>query len=99
MRKESIKTNEKPYVYCDRCKIDNNGNDRMCPCPRGSCEAEIIGTIITTVEVKITLKPVIERPVLPNGSVEEMSCNSCGVVTGHHVIKDKWTCVHCGNQK
>lgn len=37
---------------CAECKIDNIKNaDRMCPCPRGGCEAKVIGTKVTTEQV------------------------------------------------
>ncbi len=38
------------YWECGRCKITSSTKDRMCPCPRGSCEAEVIGEIIITRE-------------------------------------------------
>ncbi len=41
------KSYEEEYWWCDRCEIDDTG-DRMCPCPRGYCEAEPIGKIIIT---------------------------------------------------
>lgn len=40
-------TKTKDYVYCERCEIDNSGS-RMCPCPRGGCEAELKGEYIIT---------------------------------------------------
>ena len=42
-----------PYVVCPRCKIDNTGGE-MVPCPRGSCEAQVAGKIVTTIEYVIT---------------------------------------------
>ena len=36
------------FYSCPRCEIDSNTKDRMCPCPRASCEAIIIGQLITT---------------------------------------------------
>lgn len=42
----SVKVIEDEYWYCERCEIDNLG-ERMCPCPRGSCDAEPIGVIKT----------------------------------------------------
>lgn len=39
-------------IACDRCKINNLG-ERMCPCPRGGCEAEVIGTITTEIKYKL----------------------------------------------
>mgnify|MGYP003657171248 CR=1 FL=1 len=43
------------YWWCDRCERDNSGSE-MCPCPRGSCEAYIMGTINkeTTIDKKLT---------------------------------------------
>jgi len=40
------------YYECKRCDINSLG-PRFCPCPRGGCEAEIVGVKITTVEVVI----------------------------------------------
>jgi hypothetical protein len=37
---------KKSYIECGRCKINNLGK-QMCPCPRGGCEAEIVGEIKT----------------------------------------------------
>ena len=42
----------RPYWYCSRCKIDNTG-ERMCPCPRGSCDAEVVGRITTTTVINV----------------------------------------------
>ena len=42
---------EEDYWECDRCHINNLG-ERMCPCPRGGCEAEPIGVIVTSVRKK-----------------------------------------------
>lgn len=50
--RDSITVNTEDYIYCERCEIDNTG-ERMCPCPRGGCEAEVMGTIKTTIEVTI----------------------------------------------
>lgn len=38
----------KDYYKCGRCKITSETKGSMCPCPRGSCEAIIVGTIKTT---------------------------------------------------
>ncbi len=54
---------KKTDVYgCERCKITSETKDRMCPCPRGSCEANIIGKKIATTEV--LLKPIPEKKQL-----------------------------------
>jgi len=39
----SIKVED--YYKCDRCNINSQTPNSMCPCPRGSCEAKIIGKI------------------------------------------------------
>jgi hypothetical protein len=45
------------YYECPRCKIDSLTESRMCPCPRGGCEAIITGTITTTKTLNKTLSP------------------------------------------
>jgi hypothetical protein len=49
--KKEIKKED--YYECKRCDINSLGL-RMCPCPRGGCEAEVVGEKITTVQVVIT---------------------------------------------
>lgn len=47
--KLSTDIEELDYYECPRCELnseDKEGN--MCPCPRGGCEAKIIGTITKT---------------------------------------------------
>lgn len=41
------------FWECKRCNINSNTKGRMIPCPRGSCEADIIGTkkIQTTITI------------------------------------------------
>ena len=51
--KESIKIKETIVFGCIRCEITSETEGRMCPCPRGGCEAEIIGTKIPTKEIKL----------------------------------------------
>ena len=36
------------YYVCDRCEINTETEDRMCPCPRGSCDAVRVGEVIKT---------------------------------------------------
>jgi len=45
--------NEQDLYYCPRCKKNNLEGE--IPCPRGSCEARIEGTIITTITVNTVL--------------------------------------------
>lgn len=42
-----------PFWECNRCKKNsiNNPEYGSCPCPRGSCEAEITGKVVTIVNV------------------------------------------------
>ena len=54
MAKKQVK--KKDYWSCSRCEINSETNGRMCPCPRGSCEAEIIGAIVTTKEIILKTK-------------------------------------------
>ena len=57
-QKRIITQTEEDYYTCKRCEIDSLENSRMCPCPRGGCEAKISGTVIKTVELdtKISLE-------------------------------------------
>lgn len=41
------------YWECKRCKINSLTIDSRCPCPRGGCEAKIVGKTITTTEIKM----------------------------------------------
>lgn len=41
----------KDYYVCERCNRNSHENE-WCPCPRGSCEAELVGEIIVTIELK-----------------------------------------------
>ena len=51
------KTTRVPFYKCERCNINSNVGSRMCPCPRGSCEAICVGEVKTTVITEIILKP------------------------------------------
>lgn len=51
----SKKTKTEDYWVCTSCDINSLGK-RMCPCPRGSCEAEAVGKVVTTVEVFLNEK-------------------------------------------
>lgn len=39
------------YYECTRCGISNLHKTRMCPCPRGGCEAEVKGRLETVVSI------------------------------------------------
>ncbi len=45
------KTKKEDYYICNECKITSLTKGRMCPCPRGGCEAEICGIVKITTEV------------------------------------------------
>lgn len=53
--KNKYSKREEDY-YCNRCKIDSFTKNRICPCPRGSCDAKIRGKVVTTVEVIVDNK-------------------------------------------
>lgn len=44
-----LKTTNSKIFYCNRCEIDSLGS-RMCPCPRGGCDAKVVG--LKTVKTK-----------------------------------------------
>ena len=56
-----MKTKNQDFYECDRCEADNSTekanslNKVWCPCPRGSCEARITGTVKTIITVDKTL--------------------------------------------
>jgi hypothetical protein len=51
-----IDVKQEDYYTCERCDITSLTEGRMCPCPRGSCEAKISGTIniTTTLDKNLT---------------------------------------------
>ena len=52
--KELKKTTE-DYYKCERCQIDSLTEGRMCPCPRGGCDAALKGPVTTFVVLDETL--------------------------------------------
>jgi len=46
-----METKQRDLWECPRCKNSSLDEDECCPCPRGSCEAEITGLVITTVKI------------------------------------------------
>lgn len=51
------KTKKKPYFICTRCKNNTlKPGGTVIPCPRGSCEAEEIGELVTTITHEIFFK-------------------------------------------
>lgn len=53
--KSIIHTEVNDYYVCNRCD-KNSDKDVYCPCPRGSCEAEIVGEIEVTITKTIKFK-------------------------------------------
>lgn len=54
MKRKSKKTITKEgYYECGSCRISSETKNRMCPCPRGGCEANLKGEVIITRELKI----------------------------------------------
>lgn len=57
-KKEKIKRVD--VYYCDRCNISSDTSRRMCPCPRGGCDAEVVAKrMITTITETLVLKEEI----------------------------------------
>lgn len=54
MDKIKEKSEVSDYYECDRCDINSEHENRMCPCPRGGCEAEVVGKkkVVTTITKK-----------------------------------------------
>lgn len=48
------KTKVEGYYECKECNISSLTKGRMCPCPRGSCDAVKKGEVVTTTEVKLS---------------------------------------------
>ena len=44
---------ETEYWECSRCDISSETKDRLCPCPRGGCDAKVVGTTKITKEITI----------------------------------------------
>lgn len=60
MRKFKDKIVKDDYYTCGRCEINSLTEDRLCPCPRGGCEAIIAGTltITTTLDTTLTVEQI-----------------------------------------
>lgn len=69
LKKEKAK--EEDYYECKRCDKNSVKNPEYasCPCPRGSCEAEIVGKVITTTQ--IFLAPKKPKKKLTKKDLEE----------------------------
>jgi hypothetical protein len=53
--------NKYDYYICERCEINSETKGRMCPCPRGSCEAVPVGKMKVTLVKEITLKRGVKK--------------------------------------
>jgi hypothetical protein len=53
MKQPQTKIITEDYYECKRCNISSEHETRMCPCPRGGCEAEVKGKKVTTIEIKM----------------------------------------------
>lgn len=51
---ELIKRSKERIIYCGRCKDDSICNPEGVGCPRGSCEAEVVGVVEITKKYTIT---------------------------------------------
>lgn len=75
-----VKVTKKDYWKCDRCgNTTRNSKGTMIPCPRGGCDAKIIGEIITKTETEIRLFTEEEIKILNDKEdtslISEVPCN------------------------
>lgn len=57
-----LTTTTADYIFgCNRCEITSTTEGRMCPCPRGGCEAEIIGEKIMITQIKEIPKAKLKK--------------------------------------
>jgi hypothetical protein len=56
-----IDVKQEDYYICERCDITSLKEGKMCPCPRGSCEAKISGTVTTRITLDRNTTPEQER--------------------------------------
>lgn len=54
--KDATKSKVKDLWSCERCNINSTTKDRMVPCPRGGCDAEVIGRIETITHIRLFKK-------------------------------------------
>ncbi len=55
---------KKDYWVCDRCEINSKTKDRMIPCPRGGCEADVKGEIIITEELRLFPEDISSKAII-----------------------------------
>ena len=108
MKKRLIKSDTKFETYweCGSCDITSETEDRLCPCPKDSCEAEAIGEKIIEVEI-LRYEPKMcgcGKPAkwvyMPSSDGDSLKCEDC-VPRGcscnrHHGFDDEgreWPCV------
>jgi hypothetical protein len=51
MKQPKSKVITEDYFECKLCNISSETKGRMCPCPRGGCEAEIVGKKLTITRI------------------------------------------------
>ncbi len=60
--KNKVKLTEEDYYTCARCENNSvNTKGTMIPCPRGSCEAKIRGTVITEKKITVIRELTLEQ--------------------------------------
>lgn len=68
------------FWSCEKCGIDSNTKGRMIPCPRGFCDAEVIGEITITTEIVMFSNEKL-RPICSCGLGEKVDgenyCSTC----------------------
>ena len=73
------KITEIDYYECLRCNINKSDNPtRMCPCPRGGCEAVLKGKIVTTEKLILN-----SEPQAPEGWIDKVFEDHSQYFTGN----------------
>lgn len=58
--KNTTKVTKEDFYACPRCDINSGTKGRLCPCPRGGCEAIVVAE-------KIVTKTTMYEPLKPKG--------------------------------
>lgn len=62
----------KDYYECSRCKINSETEKRMCPCPRGSCDAVIKGKVTISKTITIFGEELKTRTIHDSDDIGQM---------------------------
>lgn len=72
------KTKKEDYYECKRCNKNSVKNPEYasCPCPRGGCEAQVVGKVVITTQIFIAPKKPVKK--LTKKEKEEID-NACNI--------------------